>query len=54
MIIRKNKFFNNPLGISVTKNQIVVTDWQNERLLSYDHDFNFYGLLGMNLMMLIK
>ena len=43
---KKINSFNNPLGISVTKNQIVVTDWQNERLLSYDHDFNFLWSVG--------
>jgi len=32
--------FNNPLGISVTQNQITVVDYENQRVVSFDHDFN--------------
>ena len=38
--------FNNPLGISVTDEQIVVVDYGNQRILAYDHDFNHIWTSG--------
>lgn len=37
---------NNPLGISVIKDQIVVVDSYNNRIISYDHNFNFLWVAG--------
>ncbi|MDA8755379.1 c-type cytochrome [Candidatus Pseudothioglobus singularis] len=33
--------FDNPLGISVTEDLIVVVDSKNKRVMAYDRDFNF-------------
>ena len=38
--------FNNPLGISVIEDFITVVDFDNNRVLAYDHDFNFRWVAG--------
>ena len=38
--------FNNPLGISVTDNDIVIVDFKNDRIIAYDHDFKFKWSTG--------